>query len=85
MKQNKIVAGIIIIGLVLIVGVLVTATNDKVKLKEIDSKKLCEKETEMGVKEKKCKDDSKKIKLKDISPLVFEQDIDTGVIHIWSI
>lgn len=82
--MNKIILTMIIVGLILIVGVIVTATNEKIKLKEIDSKKICEKEIEMGVKEKKCKGGEDKIKLKDIDSLIIERDLNTRVIHIYN-
>lgn len=82
MKDQAIIG--IIVGLILISGIVVTAVNDKVKLKEIDSKKICEEEIEMGVKDKKCKSDEDKIKSSDIDPLVFELDQDSRLIHIYS-
>ena len=72
------VVGLYLIGMV---GVFVTATEIK-KVREIDQKELCLKEVEMGIKEKKCKGNEDKIKLKDDGLLQIE--LNEGVYKVWS-
>jgi len=80
--MNKLL--IITIGIILISGIVFVSATEIKKIKEIDSKKICEKETEKGVKDKKCKGDEGLIKLEDVTLLQVDLNSSNGVLHIWS-
>jgi len=80
-KMNKYI--LLTIGIILVFSIVLVSAGEIKKVKEIDQKKICEKETKMGVKDKKCKGTKDKIKLKKDSPLQMDLNTETGVTHIW--